>query len=355
MFGIFSHLTISKTLIPRFTFGLGLTLLGSILIDRPLQSAESINRIIVTVGSQSISELDYDDAQDKYQKLSRFLKNEDTRKSLRTRIIDFLIDRAVVDSIAEDESIQVTEKRLEGEIEKRMELMGITSRKQFEKAIEASSGMAFDLWYTELPYQLKRGQLLQYKVPNHPPSEKDIKAWYGQNREKVGFEVQFRQIAIAPNNESISEESRIHKEAADIKKTIQSDPNSFGLIAGSPRNTDAGLRARKGLVDWISSFELYKTNKSVAIAASNLQVGGVSEVFRDERKRYCVLKVEGKRPTPLENVKQGIGNLLMREKEDENFHKWVREQRSVVPIQIFDDIYKKENKIPDHQETLILD
>lgn len=320
-----------------------------------MHSAESINRIIATVGNQSISELDFDDAQEKYQKISRFLKNEDTRKSLRSRIIDFLIDRAVVDSIAEDESIQVNEKRLESEIDKRMELMGITSRKQFEKAIETNSGMAFDLWYTELPYQIKRGQLLQYKVPNQPPADKEIRAWYSQNKEKVGFEVQFRQIAITPNNDSISEESRIHKEAMEIRKSLLADPASFSLVAGSPRNTDPTLRARKGLVDWVSSFELFKTSRTVAAAASNVQVGAISEVFRDERKRYCILKVEGKRPTPLESVRQGIGNLLMKEKEDENFNRWVREQRTVVPIQIFDEAYKKENKIPDQQESLNID
>ncbi|EQA37502.1 peptidyl-prolyl cis-trans isomerase, TIGR04142 family [Leptospira inadai serovar Lyme str. 10] len=319
------------------------------------EPAESINRIIATIGSQSISELDYDDALDKYLKLSRFLKNEDMRKSQRTRVIDFLIDRAIVDAIADEESIQVNQKRLEGEIDKRMELMGLTSRKQFEKAIEASSGMSYDLWITELPYQIKRGQLLQYKVPMPPPAEKDVRNWYAQNKEKVGFEIQYRLIAIAPNNDSIAEEARIHKEATELRKTLQADANSFTLIAGSPRNSDVRLRGRKGLVDWISSFELYKISKSSAIAASPLQAGSISEVFRDEYKRYCILKVEGKRTTPFDTIKAGIMNILAREKEEENFQKWVREQRSTVPIQIFDDAYKKENKIPDHKESIHLD
>ncbi|TGK12595.1 putative peptidyl-prolyl cis-trans isomerase [Leptospira fletcheri] len=325
------------------------------VITDPAHSAESINRIIATVGSHSISELDYDDALDKYQKLSRFLKNEDMRKSQRTRVIDFLIDRAIVDTIADEESIQVNEKRLEGEIEKRMELMGLTSRKQFERAIEASSGMPYDLWITELPYQIKRGQLLQYKVPMPPPAEKDVRNWYALNKDKVGFEIQYRLIAIAPNNDSIAEEARIHKEATELRKTLQADPNSFTLIAGSPRNGDNKLRARKGLVDWISSFELFKISKSSAIATSTLQAGAVSEVFRDEYKRYCIIKVEGKRATPYETVKGGIMNILAREKEEENFQKWVREQRSTVTIQIFDDSYKKENKIPDHKESIHLD
>ncbi|MBE8425134.1 SurA N-terminal domain-containing protein, partial [Leptospira borgpetersenii serovar Balcanica] len=110
-------------------------------LQNPIQTAESLNRVSATVGTISISELDLDDASEKYTKLQKHLKHEDVRKSLRTRIIDFLIDRAIVDVVAEEESIQVNEQRVDAEIEKRMEVMGITNRKQFEKAMETSSGM----------------------------------------------------------------------------------------------------------------------------------------------------------------------------------------------------------------------
>ncbi|EMY25088.1 SurA N-terminal domain protein [Leptospira interrogans serovar Australis str. 200703203] len=123
---------------------------------RPTHAAESLNRVIATVGTVSISELDLDDATEKYNRLQKHLKHEDYRKSFRTRIIDFLIDRAIVDVVAEEESIQVNEQRVDSEIEKRMEVMGITNRKQFEKTMETSSGMPFELWVTELPYQIKK-------------------------------------------------------------------------------------------------------------------------------------------------------------------------------------------------------
>ncbi|PJZ69189.1 putative peptidyl-prolyl cis-trans isomerase [Leptospira perolatii] len=343
----------SDKLLPLSVKGICIFALG-ISLSTSIQSADSLNRILATVGNQSISEQDYEDAQDKYHKLQRFLKGEDPRKSIRTRIIDFLIDRAIVDAIAEEESIQVNEKRVEGEIEKRMELLGVTNRKQFEKTMENNSGMPFDLWITELPYQIKKGQLLQYKIAIPPPSEKEIRSWYNINKDKVGFEIRYRVIAITPNDDSISEESRVHKEVTELRKTLSADPNSFALIAGSARN-DATLRARKGIVEWISSFELYKYSRATATAAAPIPAGSISEVYRDERKRYCILKVEGKRPTPIENVRAGIQNLLSREREEENFQKWVREQRGVVPIQIFDDAYKKENKIPDAQESFQID
>ncbi len=325
-----------------------------LFLQNPIQTAESLNRVIATVGTISISELDLDDASEKYTKLQKHLKHEDFRKSLRTRIIDFLIDRAIVDVVAEEESIQVNEQRVDAEIEKRMEVMGITNRKQFEKAMETSSGMPFELWVTELPYQIKKGQLLQLKIAVPPPSEQEIKSWYNQNRDKVGFEIRYRIISIAPENDSIQEENRLYKELSDIRKSVLADPSSFALIAGSPRN-DPTLRSRRGMVEWISSFDLYKYSKITATIAAPLPNGGVSEVFRDERKRYSILKIEGKRPTPMENLRGGIQNILYRDKEEDTFYRWLKESRAEIPIQIFDEAYRKENKIPLKEETFYLD
>ncbi|RHX77656.1 putative peptidyl-prolyl cis-trans isomerase [Leptospira yasudae] len=327
---------------------------GFLFLQKTVQPAESLNRVIATVGTVSISELDLDDATEKYNRLQKHLKHEDYRKSLRTRVIDFLIDRAIVDVIAEEESVQVNEQRVESEIEKRMEVMGVANRKQFEKAMESSSGMPFELWVTELPYQIKKGQLLQLKVAVPPPSESEIRNWYNQNKDKVGFEIRYRIISVAPDNDSVQEENRLYKEVSEIRKSVISDPSSFALIAGSPRN-DPTLRARRGLVEWISSFDLYKYSKVTASIAAPLPNGGVSEVFRDERKRYCVLKIEGKRPTPMENLRGGIQNILYRDKEEDTFHKWLKETRAELPIQIFDDAYRKENKIPLREETFHLD
>ncbi|WP_017850928.1 putative peptidyl-prolyl cis-trans isomerase [Leptospira interrogans] len=321
---------------------------------RPTHAAESLNRVIATVGTVSISELDLDDATEKYNRLQKHLKHEDYRKSFRTRIIDFLIDRAIVDVVAEEESIQVNEQRVDSEIEKRMEVMGITNRKQFEKTMETSSGMPFELWATELPYQIKKGQLLQLKIAVPPPNEQEIRSWYNQNKDKVGFEIRYRIISIAPENDSIQEENRLYKEVSEIRKSILADPSSFALIAGSPRN-DPALRARRGMVEWISSFDLYKYSKITATIAAPLPNGGVSEVFRDERKRYCILKIEGKRPTPMENLRGGIQNILYRDKEEDTFHRWLKESRAEIPIQIFDEAYRKENKIPLKEETFHLD
>ncbi|EMO06200.1 hypothetical protein LEP1GSC116_3351 [Leptospira interrogans serovar Icterohaemorrhagiae str. Verdun HP] len=57
----------------------------------------------------------------------------------------------------------------------------------------------------------------------------------------------------------------------------------------------------------------------------------------------------------MENLRGGIQNILYRDKEEDTFHRWLKESRAEIPIQIFDEAYRKENKIPLKEETFHLD
>jgi len=313
-------------------------------------SAESLNKILAIVKNISITQIDYEHGEEKYKKLSKFLPKVNHRASMKTQVLDFLIARAIVDITAEEESIQVTEKRIETEIEKRMEVMGIKDRATFEKNIQSQTGMNFDMWISELPYQIKKGQLLQVRVNTKLPSDKEIQEWYNANKNKVGFEVKFREIALIPPKNSLEEETKISKEITSIRNETLKDPGAFKLIASGPRN-QSNYRANGGLVDWIPAFELYKLNKIAATIAMGLQEGRVSDVFRDERKRYCIIKLEGKRPTPLELVKKGIQNMLYRDKEEDSFDGWILSRRREMSITIYDKEYIKENKLEAPEES----
>ncbi|MBE7412581.1 MAG: putative peptidyl-prolyl cis-trans isomerase [Leptospiraceae bacterium] len=312
-------------------------------------SAESLNKILATIKNTSITQIDYEYGEDKYKKLSKFLPKINHKASMKTQVLDFLIARAIVDITAEEESIQVTEKRIDTEIEKRMEVMGIKDRAVFEKNIQAQTGMSFDMWVSELPYQIKKGQLLQVRVNTKLPSDKEILSWYNANKNKVGFEIRLREIALIPSKHSLEEETRISKEITAIRNEALKDPESFKLIASGPRNQSNYKNG--GLIDWIPAFELYKQNKIAATVAMGLPEGKISDVFRDERKRYCIIKMEGKRPTPLELVKKGIQNMLYRDKEEDSFDNWVLSRRREISITIYDKEYIKENKLDTPEES----
>lgn len=263
-----------------------------------LSSYESLNAVMAIVGPKSISSLDYEEGIERYKNLSRFFPNYRKKGSLHAQVIDFLIDRAVVDNVADEESIQVNEKRIEAEIQKRMEAQGISDLEQFKKAVQTQFNLPYDVWLEDLPYQIKKGQLLQIKVSPPLPSEQEVLAWYNKNKSKVGSEFKFREIVFSPSNASIDEESRVFNELTEIRNKSLKDPSFFKLVASGPRN-ESRYRLNGGLVNWVPTFELFKTHPTTASVLS--QVGGpgkISEVFRDDRKRYCLVYIEGMRPTP---------------------------------------------------------
>lgn len=310
---------------------------------------ESLNNIIAIVGGISISQIDYERGKERYKIISKFAPPTRKRKSFRTQVIDFLIDRAIIDLVAEEESITVNEKRIESEIEKRMEQTGSKTLEEFKQNVPKQTGMSFDDWLSDLPYQIKKGQIMQIRVSTPLPSEQEIRSWYNKNRQKVGFELRFREIAIAPRDASIDEESRIYKEITEIRSKVLKDPSLFRLIASGPRNSSS---FRGGYVNWIPAFDLYKQSPVVASTASQTKPGKISEIYRDERKRYCILYMEGMRATPLESVRKGIQNVLYRDKEQQAYENWLQSMRDEISITTYDPIYNRENNIKIKEETL---
>ncbi|WP_246051890.1 putative peptidyl-prolyl cis-trans isomerase [Leptospira idonii] len=320
-----------------------------LLLSFSVYPYESINQVIAIVGTRSISQIEYEDGVERYKSLSRFVPAYRKKGSLHSQVLDFLIDRAIVDIAADEESIQVNEKRIEAEIQKRMEAQGITDIEQFKRTVQQQFGLPYNLWLEDLPYQIKKGQLLQVKVSPPLPSEQEVVSWYNKNKSKVGFEFKFRELIISPANSSIDEETRVFQELNDIRTKSIKDPSFFKLVASGPRN-ESRNKASGGLVNWIPSFELFKSQPTTASVLSQVQQGKVSEVFRDDRKRYCLVFVEGIRPTPLDAVRKGIQGLLFRDKEQSSFEDWVAVTRKNTPIIIFDPIYMKEYNISNPEE-----
>lgn len=333
----------------RNIFCKSLSLLSILFLSVSVDSYESLNQVIAIVGNQSITQSSFDKGAEKYKALSKYIPAARKKGSLHSQVLDFLIDRAIVDIAAEEESIQVNEKRIEAEVQKRMEGQGITDPELFKKTVSQQFGQPYELWLEEIPYQIKKGQLLQIKITPALPSEQDVISWYNKNKAKVGFEFKFRELIFSPANNSIDEETKIFQELNEIRSKSMKDPSFFKLVASGPRN-ESRHKANGGLVNWIPTFELYKSQPTTASVLAQVQQGKVSEVFRDERKRYCLVFVEGVRPTPLDAVRKGIQGLLYRDKEQATFEDWLVNTRKTTTITIFDPIYLKEHNIVNPEE-----
>jgi putative peptidyl-prolyl cis-trans isomerase len=150
----------------KTSFLCSLVVLAVTLSVNKLEPApESINRIMAIVGKISISQLDFERGEEIYKALQKQKKQAKPQKgSSKTQVLDFLIARAIIDITADEESIQAGEKNIEAEVDRLMKLSQISERAQFEKLIAEKTGLPFEIWINDLPYQIKRGQLLQVRV-----------------------------------------------------------------------------------------------------------------------------------------------------------------------------------------------
>ncbi|HMW07932.1 MAG TPA: putative peptidyl-prolyl cis-trans isomerase [Leptospiraceae bacterium] len=317
----------------------------SLLVPAP----ESINRILAIVGKTSISQLDFERGEEIFKALQKQKKpgSKPPKGSLRTQVLDFLIARAIIDITADEESIQANEKNVEAEIDRMMKGSGVNDRAQFEKLISERTGLPFDIWLNDLPYQIKRGQLLQVRVTIKPPSDQEVQAWYNANKPKVGFEIKFREICLTPKNGSVEEEQRISSEINSIKKEARKDRDAFTLIASGPRNQAAG----KGINDWVPTFEIFNKSPYLVNVLGRLDDGKISDAYIDDRRRYCIVRLEGKRPTPLETIRRNIQEIIQRERIDSSFDDWILTRRKEVLITVYDKEYIAENKLEAPDES----
>ena len=316
-----------------------------------LYSQEVLNKVYAVIGKKSITELDFEKGEERFKKLYKSGKSP-YKGSNRAQVLDFLISRAVIEITAEEETITINEKRVESEIEKIMENSGYSDRAGFEKFISEKAGVPFDVWVAELPYQIMKNQLMQVRVPVKSPSEDEIQKWYNNNKQKIGFEFKFREIVINPRPGGINEETKILSEIKSIQKEIKKDKSSYNLIASGPRNNSVH---KGGFVDWTPVAEIYKNNKFIANYLMQLEPGNVSDVFRDEKNRYCIIKSEGKRTTPIDMIRRYIQQILQGEKVEESFEDWIRERRKELSIYIYDKEYIAENKLDPPDESFNLD
>jgi putative peptidyl-prolyl cis-trans isomerase len=312
---------------------------------------ESLNKVIAIVGKNTITQMDFERASEKYKILYKKAKSP-YKGSYKTQVMDFLIARQIIDLTADEETIIVNEKRVDAEVDRIMENMGFQDRAQFEKSLSDKIGIPFDMWLEELPYQIKKGQLLQVRVPHRTPSEAEIQKWYTQNKNRVGFEFKYREIVLKPKDTSFAEEEKISTEISQIEKEIRRDSSAFSLIASGPRNQSPH---RGGFVDWTSIAEIYNKSKLTANFLMSIPEKGVSGVFRDEKNRYCIIKLEGRRPTPLDSIRRFVQEVIQREKMEESFDDWILERRKEIPITVYDSEYLKENKLEAPDESFNID
>lgn len=288
---------------------------------------EVINRVIMIIGENPVTQLDLD----RIQKYVRAIR-PDMKGSEKETAYSILIERAIVDRAASEESIIVSPERLENEIKRRMDMSNINNREQFEETVAKESGMPFDLWLEKLRYDLLRQQIIQIMISVPQPDEKDIEEFYRKNRRKIGEEVRYREIVFPPTRD-ISQERVIANKAKSIYQKVSSNPALFSQIARTTAENVSPRRYAGGLQNWTGLDQVAREDRITAGVLYSMRGGTVSNVYRDQAGRYRIVYLEGKRPVPLEEVRQLIERRLYFEQAEKAFDQWLEEEKKRLTIE----------------------
>jgi putative peptidyl-prolyl cis-trans isomerase len=297
-----------------------------------------INVVQAIVGRQSITTIDIDNARDRY-KGSRYIGAD--KRPIESRILDLLIARAIVDTIAEQESIRVPPAKIKSEIDKRMKALGLKDEAIFAKRLSRELKISYELWKRELAHEIKKEQLIQIRIQPEQPSDAEILRWYRANKTRVGQEVNVREIIFRPAKRSLKAEIQIEKDLNALRGQALRKRN-FAALARDRRNLSA-FRGQGGLTGWRNIADIARENIIYANHAFQLRTPGqISPVFKLRNGSYAIIQSVGVRFVPLERVYGLVKNMLFREKQQEAFGRWIQRQRDVIGVVI---------NMPDYQSS----
>ena len=141
-------------------FILLLTLLGT-LGGGFLFSAEIINNVIAVVGDIPITNHELDVEKKFFTKRPEYTKDG---RNIESRILDFLINRTIVLYIGKQESITISDARVEDAIQQQIKGQGIKNLQTFERLIKKQMGFTMAEYREEMRFTLLTQSILQMRI-----------------------------------------------------------------------------------------------------------------------------------------------------------------------------------------------
>lgn len=319
-----------------------LFILALLLLSLPLFSQEwqKADRVIATVNTHPVIESHLEMMYDIAVKRSGNSKNLSSKQKqqLINSILDSLINEAILFQVADQESIIISEERIDNHIKDLMKYHGFSDTEKFKKHVEKTEKMPFTLYRNELKKQLTMEQLMVYAMDFVPPSESAAKEWYEKNKANM-IQVRFQRILIIPKNDSFAEEKRANELAEELYQKINSGSSFESLARRHSEDRDSARNG--GIVGWTSFSEV---DPDVAGYVYQMKERRLYPVFKT-KKGYNVIRYFGTRSMPYEEIRDRIFQMIAQQARQEQFLQWVTEKREQCDVQIYLEGYEYKNPL----------
>ncbi len=298
---------------------------------------EIVDYVAAVVNGNPITLSDVDERIDLYKKSRSGKKLTD-----RNSVLDQLINEVLVEQVAKEQSVYVTDTRIDNEISEMMKQANITDRADFVKKIETNQGIPFEMFRIQIYKQILLEQVMQYAIDFTPPSRQDAEEWYNKNRNAPDFvQMRYKQIVIRLRNDSFEEQKAASAKISEIQQRLTRGV-PFEEIA-SRESQDPESARNGGDVGWVMLAQLAQTDSSAAGQLFQGYRPGGTGILRLSQG-YALVRFIGKRVAPFSEVENNIYSMLAFQRKNESFNKWLDNQRENSELKIYLEGYVRTKK-----------
>jgi peptidyl-prolyl cis-trans isomerase SurA len=293
-------------------------------------SAEITNRLVAFVNDEVITlyELEKKMGEMTGKKIKDIkVQDEQQYSEIRHEILEDLINEKIAQAKIAELGIKVNE----GEIDSYIEDVKTGNQFTQEKLIEElkAQGLTYEKYRESIKKDMERDQLIDYEVKSKAiVREEQITKYYQDHIKEFKTEekVHLAGIFLMKNNTDNEEESaELTKKAEQILSRLKNGED-FGVLA---KEFSQGPGADEG--GELGVINTSQINQDLLDIIEKLPEDGISDLINkdDNIQIIKLIKREGGKTTPLEEVKDKIYEKLYSQEINNRFSSWLKELREI--------------------------
>jgi peptidyl-prolyl cis-trans isomerase SurA len=304
--------------------------------DQLHTSEDVVDRVVCVVNNDAITQYELDEAELHYLAESRErMSDGEARKTLRTRLLQSLIESRIQLQQAEREKIIVDDAELNDALADLYRKVRAKDEAEFEALIKGQ-GLTMDGVRKRLREQLMVQRLVRRKVALRiSVTEQEIDKYMADNREKLetGLTFKARHILVAPDQSKGDEGwTAAQRKAEEVYNSLV-EGQDFTELAR--KYSDDPSAKDGGSLGALKRGELAQDIEDAILA---LSPGEASKPFRSQLGYHIFLldSRDSLSGDALVQVRSQVREILYRQKYDARLKDWLIEikQRAIIDIRI---------------------
>lgn len=302
-----------------------MALMGALVAGSLVTSGCSNKNVAAKVNGEAISmtalNTQLDQLKKQYPNMFTGADGEGRLLDFKQRLLDNLINQALIDQAAKKQGIDIADADIEKQIDQLKG--GFKDETQFEAALK-SAGMTVDSLKEQIRQQLVTNKLMEQLASTQKVTDAEIQAYYDKNKSQFAQKAQKRasHILFKPTDE---------KTAAKVLKELKAGTITFA-DAARKYSVDTASASKGGDLGWPTSAYV----PEFQAALDKLSKGQMSGLVQSTYGWHIITVTDtrGAKQSTLAEVKTQITQIIMQQRKADAYQKFLDQLRKAAKIQV---------------------